>query len=128
MFHYYETYVLEALALSMGVLLMAFVIGTMRRSSLNIRYAILWLGAGAVLLLLSAYRPLLDYVAAAIGVSYPPSLLFLVAFAFLLFIVLHYSLVISSHRDSIRRLAQKIALLEQELRAAKRTGDRDGRG
>jgi hypothetical protein len=34
---------------------------------------------------------------------------------FLLAIVLHYSLVISSHRDSIRRLTQMVALLERSL-------------
>ncbi len=42
-------------------------------------------------------------------------LLFGLAFLFLLVIMLHYSLVISSHRDSIRRLAQTIALLERAL-------------
>lgn len=122
--HYYENYLLEIIALSMGLLLMLFVISAMRRSSLNPRYAILWLGAGFVLIALSIYRPLLDYVAGAIGISYPPSLLFLVAFVFLLFIVLHYSLVLSSHRDSIRRLAQTIALLEQELREHRASSDK----
>jgi hypothetical protein len=116
LFHYYESYLLEIIAISMGLLLVLFVVSAMRRSSLNPRYAILWLGAGFVLIALSIYRPLLDYVAAAIGIGYPPSLLFLVAFAFLLVIVLHYSLVLSSHRDSIRRLAQTVAMLEQELR------------
>ncbi len=106
---------LEALAIVVSLMLVVFIIETVRRSQLNARYAILWLGAGAALLLLSVYRPLLDYLARAVGVSYPPSLLFLVAFMFLLFIVLHYSLVISSHRDSIRRLAQTLALLEQDL-------------
>ncbi len=115
MFHFYDKYLLEALALTVAALLMAFVVGAMRRSSLNARYAVLWLGAGAVLLVLSVYRPLLDFIARAVGISYPPSLLFLVAFVFLLFIVLHYSLVLSSHRNSIRRLAQAVALLEQEL-------------
>ena len=117
MFHYYQTYLLEIVALTLGLLLMAFVVSAMRRSSLNPRYAILWLGAGFVMIALSVYRPLLDYIAHSIGISYPPSLLFLVAFVFLLFIVLHYSLVLSSHRDSIRRLAQTVAMLEQELRA-----------
>jgi len=117
MFHYYDKYLLEIVALSLAVLLIAFVIGTVRRTSLNIRYAILWLGAGGVLLALSVYRPLLDYIAAAVGVRYPPSLLFLVAFVFLLMIVLHYSLVLSSHRDSIRRLSQSVALLEHQLKS-----------
>ena len=42
-------------------------------------------------------------------------LLFGLAFLFLLVIVLHYSLVISSHRESIRRLTQTVALLERAL-------------
>lgn len=112
----YGNFLLEIIALSLGALLMVFVIANVRRTSLNVRYAILWLCAGAVLLILSLFRPLLDYIAAAVGVGYPPSLLFLVAFVFLLFIVLHYSLVLSSHRDSIRRLAQTVALLEEETR------------
>lgn len=127
MFHYYESYVLELLALTVGVFLMAFVVAAMRRSSLNARYAVLWLGAGVVLLVLSVNRALLDFIAVAVGVSYPPSLLFLVAFVFLLFIVLHYSLVLSSHRESIRRLGQAVALLQQELerrgRESSRTDD-----
>ena len=63
---------------------MLFVVEAIRRSSLNARYAILWLGAGAALLLFSLYRPLLDWAAALLGVAYPPSLLFGLAFLFLL--------------------------------------------
>ncbi len=108
-------YVLQILAVTACLMLIIFVLEGIRRYQLNARYSILWLGAGAVLLVLSVFRPLLDWVAMALGVSYPPSLLFMVAFLFLLTIVLHYSLVISSHRDSIRRLAQSVALLERAL-------------
>ena len=108
-------YVLQIVAVAVSLGLMIFVVEAMRRNRLNARYSILWLGAGVVLLSLSLYRPLLDWIALGLGVSYPPSLLFLVAFLFLLVIVLHYSLVISSHRDSIRRLAQSVALLERAL-------------
>ena len=114
-------HLLQLLAVAASLILLVFVVEAIRRSRLNARYAILWLGAGLVLLCLSLYRPLLDWVARALGVSYPPSLLFLVAFLFLLGIVLHYSLVISSHRDSIRRLAQAVALLESAL-AEERSG------
>lgn len=107
--------VLDIVAITASVALVLFVIEAIRRSHLNARYAITWLGAGGVLLAFSLYRPLLDLVARLLGVSYPPSLLFGFAFLFLLIIVLHYSLVISSHRDSIRRLAQTIALLERRL-------------
>jgi hypothetical protein len=107
--------VLDFVAITASVLLVVFVIEAIRRSHLNARYAVLWLGAGGALLLFSLYRPLLHWAAHMLGISYPPSLLFGVAFVFLLAIMLHYSLVISSHRDSIRRLAQTIALLERAL-------------
>lgn len=106
---------LQILAVTASFALLIFVVEAVRRDRLNARYSILWLGASLVLLVLSIYRPLLDWVAKFAGVAYPPSLLFLVAFLFLLCIVLHFSLVISSHRDSIRRLAQTIALLERSL-------------
>jgi len=106
---------LDFLAVTASLTVMLFVIESIRRSSMNARYAILWLGAGAALLLFSLYRPLLHWVAALLGIAYPPSLLFGLAFLFVLLIMLHYSLVISSHRDSIRRLAQAIALLEREV-------------
>ena len=108
-------HVLDIVAITASLVLVLFVVEAIRRSHLNARYAILWLGSGSVLLIFSLYRPLLDWSAEILGISYPPSLLFGLAFLFLLMIVLHYSLVISSHRDSIRRLAQTIALLERAL-------------
>lgn len=110
-------HVLDLVAITASVVLVVFVVEAIRRTHLNARYAILWLGAGGVLLVFSLYRALLDWVAKLLGISYPPSLLFGLAFVFLLVIVLHYSLVISSHRDSIRRLTQTVALLERALDA-----------
>jgi hypothetical protein len=106
---------LDIIAITASVMILVFVIEAIRRTSLNARYAILWLGAGAFLLIFSAYRPLLGWVSRLLGIAYPPSLLFGLAFVFVLLIMLHYSLVISSHRDSIRRLAQSVALLERAL-------------
>jgi hypothetical protein len=106
---------LQIVAVAFSLLLIGFVVEAIRRHRLNERYAILWLGAGGVLMALSVHRPLLDWIALGLGVSYPPSLLFVVAFSFLLGIVLHYSLVISAHRDAIRRLVQAVALLERAL-------------
>jgi hypothetical protein len=119
---------LQILAIAACCVLIVFVIEAIRRNRLNVRYAILWLGSAAVLFALSIYRPLLDWVARALGVSYPPSLLFLVAFLFLLSIVLHYSLVLSSHRDSIRRLTQTIALLQRALEEEREARQTRGAG
>ena len=63
---------LDIVAITASVVLVVFVVEAIRRTSLNARYAILWLGAGGVLLLFSLYRPLLDWAAKLLGVSYPP--------------------------------------------------------
>jgi hypothetical protein len=57
-----------------------------------------------------------------VGVStYPPAVLFAVGILFIIAVLLHYSTVISRLSDQNVMLAQRLALLETELRS------RDGR-
>lgn len=86
-----------------------------RRSMLKEQYALLWLFSSVVLLTLSIWRGLLDEVAKFAGVAYPPSLLFLLAFLFLLLIVLHFSVAISRLSEKNKKLAQEIALLKAAM-------------
>lgn len=96
-----------------GVLFLVFEL--IRRGRLKERYALLWLVSGSVLLTLSLSRNLLEYIAGLIGIFYPPSLLFLLAFVFLLLITLHFSAVISGLSEKNKRLAQELALMRQTL-------------
>ena len=104
-----------------GVLLLV-VVELIRQGRLKERYSLLWLLSGCVLLLLSSSRIILEYVSHAIGIFYPPSFLFLIAFFFLLIITLHFSVVISGLSDKSKRMAQELALLRQELRDSKTVG------
>jgi hypothetical protein len=87
----------------------------LRRKRLMERYALLWLFASAVLLALAIWKGLLTTVAHAIGIYYPPSALFVLAFGFILVMLLHFSLVISRLADQNKVLAQKLGLLQQRL-------------
>jgi len=91
------------------------IVELIRRGQLKERYALLWLFAGIILLIFSLSRGLLEYVAALVGIYYPPSLLFLLAFLFLLLITLHFSSVISGLSEKNKQLAQELALLRQEM-------------
>ena len=93
----------------------AVVFELLRRKRLMERYALLWLFASAVLLALALWKGLLTTVAHAIGIYYPPSALFVLAFGFILVMLLHFSLVISRLADQNKVLAQKLGLLEQRL-------------
>jgi len=86
-----------------------------RRRRLMERYALLWLFSTAVLLGLAVWKSLLEEVAAAIGIFYAPSALFVVAFGFVLMMLLHFSLVISRLVDQTKVLAQHVGLLRQRV-------------
>ena len=88
------------------------IVDLIRRRMLKEQYAILWLISAIVLLILSVWRQLLDRIAYVLGVAYAPSLLFLVAFVFLLLIVLHFSVIISNISEKNKRLSQEIAILK----------------
>ena len=110
---------------SVGVLLL--VLELVRRRRLREEYALLWLVTGAVLLLLSLSRPLLDTLAELTGIYYPPSALFLVALLFVLAILMHFSIVITRLTQENRELARHIALLrhEQERGSSAGEGEQD---
>ena len=100
---------------SFGIVLV--VLDLIRRRRLRERYALLWLATGIVLTALSAWRDGLNTIAGWVGVrSYPPAVLFAVGILFILAVLLHYSTVISRLSDQNVLLAQRVALLEEELR------------
>ena len=101
--------------LGSGSVLVA-VVELIRRGRLKEKYSLIWLFAGAVLLIFSSTRELLEYVSRLLGIYYAPSFLFLLAFLFLLLITLHFSVVVSGLSDKNKKIAQELALLRQELR------------
>src|ERR687891_2273735 len=104
---------IQIVAIVAAGLLFVALLELVRQRRLLERYAILWLFSALVLLGLSVWRELLEKLASAIGVAYPPNALFLVAFGFVLVLLLHFSLAVSRLSDQSKVLAQRLALLEE---------------
>ena len=98
--------------------LFALVLDLVRRRRLLERYALLWLFSAVVLLALAVWRGMLDRVAEWLGVADPPNALFIVAFGFVLVLLLHFSLAVSRLSDEAKILAQRLALTEDRLAEA----------
>ena len=116
---------LQLVAVVGSLLLLVVVFELVRRKRLLERYALLWLFSALVLLALSAFKELLELVAEAIGIFYPPSALFLIAFAFVLVLLLHFSIAVSRLADQSKVLAQRVALLEERQHRAEARGAED---
>ena len=104
-----------------SLILIAVILELIRSRRLRERYALLWLATGVVLLALSVWRDGLNTIAGWFGVTgYPPAVLFAVGTLFIILVLLHYSTVISKLADQNTILAQRLALLEQQLRERSR--------
>jgi hypothetical protein len=118
---------LQIVAIVASSTLVLIVFELLRRRRLVERYALLWLGSSLVLLLLSIWTGLLEIVSKAVGIVYPPNALFMIAFGFVLVLLLHFSLAISRLSGETKVLAQKLARLDKDLRSLmeRREGEAD---
>ena len=105
-----------------GLLLLC-VLELVRQRRLMERYALLWLFSAVVILGLAVFRDALETIARTLGIAYPPNALFFIAFAFVLLLLLHFSMAVSRLTDQSKVLAQRLALLEQRVRAAEEPQD-----
>lgn len=104
----------QIVAIVGSALLFFFVLELLRRRRLGEPYAILWLAASVVLLVLSVWDDLLDSLADLVGIQTPANALFVVGFAFVLVLLLSFSSVISRLSRENKLLAQEIARLSSE--------------
>jgi hypothetical protein len=111
----------QAVAIIGSALLLFFVLELLRRRRLGEPYAILWLLASVVLLVLSVWNDLLAEVSDAVGIATPANALFAVAFGFILALLLSFSVVISRLSRENKLLAQELARLNEAQGQARPT-------
>ena len=117
-------------ALIAAIALCIFIVEMVRRRKLREEYSWLWLITSLGIIILVIWYDLLVFITEMIGAALPTTTLFVFGLLFLLLIALHYSVKISSLTDQVRKLAQKIAILQSELdeRKAERGEQRAERG
>jgi hypothetical protein len=101
----------------MGIGLAALILYLIRRDHLYVMHGLFWVLVACVAALLGAWPGLIDKVAALLGISYPPALLLLLACIVLLVKSLHSDMVNTRIERDVRRLNQRLALLQADLDA-----------
>lgn len=94
--------------------LLTLVLELVRRDLLKERYALLWLATAVGGLIIGLFPSILERAAAAFSFQLL-TLLFVGAFAFLLLVILWYTVIISRLSERNRKLAQEIGLLWQRI-------------
>jgi hypothetical protein len=104
---------LVAILATAGMFLVVFEL--VRRRRLMERYALLWLFAATIILVLALWRGALEELAGAFGIIYAPNALFFIALGFIVVLLLHFSAAVSRLSDQSKVLAQRLALTEERI-------------
>lgn len=111
---------------AIGVLLAGAILYLVRRDHLHGTYALWWLAIAAAILVLGVFPPVIDWLGSVSGISYPPILPIIVGIGMILIRMLRMDIDRSRQERQLRRLAQKLAILEQELTEARRASAEAG--
>lgn len=98
----------------LGVSLALVIFFLIRRDHLYLGDGLFWVVIAIAALVFGFSPALIDHLAGSVGIAYPPTLLLIVAIAVLLIKVLHADILSARMRRDIRRLNQKISLIEIE--------------
>ncbi len=106
-----QVFMLLALALYFALLVFF-----LRRKRINLKYTLVWLFSGIVMMLLALFPRILDWAAAIVGIASPVNALFAVALFCLIMILMSMTAIVSRLNNQLVQLAQANALLEQRVR------------
>jgi len=102
-------------AVALAVAVLVFVLELVRRRKLREEYSWFWVATSVLLIVLAIDNNLLVTLSRWVGAASPVSTLFFGALLFLLALVLQFSVRLSRLTLRHRTLAQRLALLEQEV-------------
>lgn len=108
-----------------GFILTFYIFSKIKKKILSEVESLLWVFASIIIILLSIFPGILDRIAIAIGIKYPPALLFLLGILILFFLTIRQEEKISVLNERIKRLAQYNALNKHEIEELqKKLGER----
>lgn len=105
-----KDYYLTVLVIGFG--LAGVILYLVRRDHIYIRQGVFWILVAVFSIVFGIWPSLIDIVGGALGVAYPPTLLLLVAIIVLVLKALLSDIALTKVSRDLRRLNQRIALLE----------------
>ena len=88
----------------------------LKKKTLSLKYTLIWLAGGLVMLVLTVFPMLMVKLVRLFGVQDQMNGLFSMLFFFVLMIIMSLTSIVSRQSDRIRALTQETALLEKRIR------------
>ncbi len=95
-----------------GIVIALFIFFLIRRDILHVKRSLWWIGIAVLIVIMGFFPYQTAQLGALLGVNYPPILIMTVGMGFILIKILSMDLERSRQERMLRRLIQKIAMLE----------------
>ncbi len=99
-----------------------YIINLVRKNRLELKYALSWIVVAVMVLILDCFSGLMEKLSHVLGIYSPVNMMFFLGFLFSLVIILILTVTASIAAGSIKRLNQKVALLEKRIRDLEEKG------
>jgi len=94
-----------------------------KRRTLHLKYALIWLAVGSIILILTAFPSTLYSAADMLNVESPTNMLFFMGFIFSLAIILSLTIALSRVSERVKSLAQDQAILKEKVTKRESAGN-----
>jgi len=104
---------------AIGIALASVILYLVRRDHLHGSYALWWLVIATATLIVGVFPHLVDRLGELVGIAYPPILAIILGMGLILIRMLIMDVDRSRQERTLRRLTQRLAILDQELGEAR---------
>ncbi len=88
----------------------------LKRKSLNLKYTLLWLFSGIIMLMLAVFPQILTWLATLVGIYEPTNALFALMFFCVIIILMSLTAIVSKLNEKTKQVIQALALMEKRIR------------
>lgn len=105
----------KVLLIVISILSSGYIIHLVKKSKLHIMQLFWWLIVILSVLVFGLFPSVVDFIGHILGVSYPPIIVLVVAYLFILIEMIQMDKYITENEILIKELVQKVAILEAEI-------------
>lgn len=97
------------------ILFMIYIIKLIHKRTLIVKYSLIWFCLSFFILIVTWFPKILDVISNILGIYSPTNMVFFFGFCLSLIVIFYLTNIVSIQTIKIRKLTQKISLLEKEI-------------
>lgn len=117
-------YKMNLLFIIIGIVLIIYILKSVMNKNFDMYESIFWIIAVFGIIILAIFPKSLDEISLKLGISYSPSLVFLLGVVFLLFINFKQSRLLNDEKQKTTELAQQLAIIKQKIEEMENKDDK----